>query len=168
MRGGFFSEAVRDKAFSMDAIRTGKIAADIGEGTGFITEGLIRKSLKVIAIDRSEAMLAKMKEKFSHDEGIDYREGEAENLPISDGTVDYVFANMYLHHVDHLQRLCGGVYALRSSRLFADLSRFPSFIIVISIHASLSLYRAARQRKGPRRDRLGVPTIRLFCRFYIP
>ena len=42
----------------------GKIAADIGAGTGFITEGLIRKGLKVIAVDQSEMILAEMKKKF--------------------------------------------------------------------------------------------------------
>jgi ubiquinone/menaquinone biosynthesis C-methylase UbiE len=100
MRESFFSEAVRDKAFSIAGVQTGRIAADIGAGTGFITEGLIRKGLQVIAVDQSEAMLVEMRRKFAHFDGIDYRIGEAKNLPIPDGVVDYVFANMYLHHVE--------------------------------------------------------------------
>lgn len=100
MRESFFSEVVRDKAISIASVQTGKIAADIGAGTGFITEGLIHKGLRVIAVDQSEAMLAKMRKKFSSDKGIDYRVAEAENLPIVDETIDYVFANMYLHHVE--------------------------------------------------------------------
>ena len=43
------------------AVRTGAIAADIGCGSGFITEGLIHAGLHVIAVDQSEAMLAEMK-----------------------------------------------------------------------------------------------------------
>jgi len=100
MRESFFSEAVRDKAFSIAGVQTGKVAVDIGAGTGFIIEGLIRKGLQVIAVDQSEAMLKEMRRKFSSIEGIDYRLGEAEKLPISDEAVDYAFANMYLHHVE--------------------------------------------------------------------
>jgi ubiquinone/menaquinone biosynthesis C-methylase UbiE len=59
-----FLETVRDKTFSTADMQKGKIAADIGAGTGFITEGLIRKGLKVIAVDQSEMMLAEMKKKF--------------------------------------------------------------------------------------------------------
>jgi ubiquinone/menaquinone biosynthesis C-methylase UbiE len=99
MREGFFSEAVREKALAVAGVQRGKVAADLGTGTGFITEGLIREGLQVIAVDESEAMLETMRKKFSSIERIDYRVGEAENLPISSGDVDYAFANMYLHHV---------------------------------------------------------------------
>jgi ubiquinone/menaquinone biosynthesis C-methylase UbiE len=101
MRQGFFSEAVREKAYSIASVKEGLLAADIGAGTGFITEGLIQRGLKVIAVDQSEEMLEQMRQKYSDCQGIDYRQGEAENLPISDNTVDYVMANMYLHHVDN-------------------------------------------------------------------
>jgi len=100
MRKSFFSKTVRDKAFSIAGVQRYKIAADIGAGTGFITEGLIRKGLQVIVVDQSEKMLAEIKKKFSHVRGIDYRVGKAEKLPIPNETVDYVFANMYLHHVE--------------------------------------------------------------------
>lgn len=99
MREAFFSEAVREKAFAVAGVQAHKLAADIGAGTGFMTEGLIQKGLKVIAIDQSEAMLAEMKKSANFD-GVDYRLGEAESLPIPDETVDYAFANMYLHHVE--------------------------------------------------------------------
>ncbi len=100
MRESFFSKTVRDKAFSVADVQRDKIAADIGAGTGFITEGLIRKGLQVIVVDQSEMMLAKMKTKFARVMGIDYHVGEAEKLPIPNETVDYTFANMYLHHVE--------------------------------------------------------------------
>lgn len=100
MRARFFSESVREKAFSIAEVQEGKIAADIGAGTGFITEGLVRKGLQVIAVDQSEAILAEMNKKLAQYDGIDYRIGEAESLPISDKAVDYVFANMCLHHVE--------------------------------------------------------------------
>ena len=101
LRRGFFPEAVREKAYSVAGIEQGKVAADIGAGTGFVSEGLIQKGLKVIAVDRSEEMLDQMKEKFKNNNGIDYRQGEAEDLPIETNAVDYVMANMYLHHVNN-------------------------------------------------------------------
>lgn len=102
MQKTLFSEAVRNKAFTLADIQPNKLAADIGAGTGFITEGLIQRGVDVIAVDQSEAMLKRMKEKFSKKE-IDCRMGEAEKLPIDDDSVDYVFANMYLHHVEFPQ-----------------------------------------------------------------
>lgn len=100
MREDFFSEAVREKAYSIAAVKEGQLAADIGSGTGFITEGLIQRGLSVIAVDRSYEMLDQMKQKFKDYKGVYYRQGEAENLPIDKDTVDYAMANMYLHHVD--------------------------------------------------------------------
>ena len=101
MRETFFSEAVREKAISIASVQPSKLAADIGAGTGFLTQGLIQRGLRVIAVDQSEAMIKEMGKKFQGIDTIDYRIGEAENLPIEDKVVDYVFANMYLHHVEN-------------------------------------------------------------------
>ncbi|GFZ33861.1 hypothetical protein CSC2_43870 [Clostridium zeae] len=100
LRQDFFNEEVRDKAYEVAKVKEGELAADIGAGTGFITEGLLKKGLKVIAVDRSQEMLEQMKQKFSSFEVVEYRQGEAECLPIEDGAVDYTMANMYLHHVE--------------------------------------------------------------------
>ena len=100
MRETFFSEAVREKAFAVANVQPDQLAADIGAGTGFITEGLIKKGLKVIFIDQSEEMIRETQKKFKDYSNIDYRKGDAESLPVDDESVDYVFANMYLHHVE--------------------------------------------------------------------
>lgn len=100
MRKSFFSESVREKAYSLAGVEKGKLAADIGAGTGFITEGLIKRGLKVIAVDQSPEMLREMRKKFPNSEALDLRLGEAECLPLENESVDYVFANMFLHHVE--------------------------------------------------------------------
>jgi ubiquinone/menaquinone biosynthesis C-methylase UbiE len=100
LRERFFSEALREKSLAAAGVQRGKIAADIGAGTGFLTEGLIRDGLQVIAVDQSPSMLQAMREKFGDQEGLEYRLGESERLPIPDESVDYAFANMYLHHVE--------------------------------------------------------------------
>lgn len=104
MRPNFYSDRVREKAFALAEVEDGKIAADLGAGTGFITEGLLSRGLRVIAVDQSEAMLALMKAKFSTFDGVDYRQGDASKLPLDDASVRYVFANMYLHHVESPSR----------------------------------------------------------------
>ncbi len=103
MRKSFFSDEVREKALATANVQPGKLAADIGAGTGFITEGLVQNGLRVIAVDQSRAMLEEMKKKFELFDSIEYRIGDFNNLPIKNETVDYTFANMYLHHVDSPQ-----------------------------------------------------------------
>ena len=100
MRRSFFSESVREKAMDVVGVEPGKIAADIGAGSGFVTEGLLGRGLRVIAVDRAEAMLEEIRRKFGEGGAVEYRIGEAESLHLADGSVDYVFANMCLHHVE--------------------------------------------------------------------
>lgn len=100
LRKGLFSDAVRKKAFAVAGVAPGKLAADIGAGSGFVTEGLLNLGLRVIAVDRSEAMLEEMKRKFGEGGAVEYRIGEAESLPLIYSSVDYAFANMCLHHVE--------------------------------------------------------------------
>ncbi len=100
MRESFFSESVREKAFSIAGVEKGKLAVDMGAGTGFITEGLVQRGVKVIAVDQSSEMLEEMKRKFGNSDQVEFLLGQAENIPIKDEAVDYVFANMFLHHVE--------------------------------------------------------------------
>ncbi len=100
IRQSFFSETIRESALSLACVKPGKVAADIGAGTGFITEALIRAGLKVVAVDQSEAMLSIMKDKFAGVKDINFHLGDGEKLPIPDNSVDFAFANMYLHHVE--------------------------------------------------------------------
>ena len=99
MRTQFYSDRVREKAMDVAGVVTGRKAADIGAGSGFLTEGLLRRGLEVVAVDQSPEMLSEMKRKFGAAR-VDYRQGEAERLPLADAEVDYVLANMYLHHVE--------------------------------------------------------------------
>ncbi len=97
LREGFFPERVRDVALAAADVHAGETAADLGAGTGFITEGLLARDVRVIAVDRSVSMLEGLRRKFP---SVECRTGEAENLPIADGSVDCCLANMLLHHVE--------------------------------------------------------------------
>lgn len=100
MRAAFFSDAVREKACEAAQVAPGRLAADLGAGTGFLTEALLARGLRVIAVDQSQAMLEVLRSKFPNHPGLECRLGRDTALPIAAGEVDYVFANMYLHHVD--------------------------------------------------------------------
>jgi ubiquinone/menaquinone biosynthesis C-methylase UbiE len=106
MRTELFSDSVRVSALDALDVTPGGIAVDLGAGTGFITEALIARGVSVIAVDQSEAMLDELMRKFGGS-NVECRVGTAEALPIEDGSVDYVLANMYLHHVDEPERAIG-------------------------------------------------------------
>ncbi len=101
LRTAFFSTSVREKAFELANIEKGNVAADIGAGTGFVTEGLLDNGLCVIAVDQSTQMLAFLEEKFKKSGSIQCLQADGNSLPMQDESVDYVFANMFLHHVSN-------------------------------------------------------------------
>ena len=101
MRRTYFSEMVRDRALSQARVHPGKLAVDVGVGTGFIAEGLIGHDVEVLAIDESLPMLQVLTRKAFGAAGLHCCIGNAERLPVRTGAVDYVFANMCLHHVAH-------------------------------------------------------------------
>jgi len=99
MRQTYFSERVRDVALSEAEVQRGTLAADVGAGTGFVTTGLIRRGLKVLAIDESLPMLRVLRGKTAGIPDVCFCVGSAEHIPVRNCVVDYVFANMCLHHV---------------------------------------------------------------------
>jgi len=100
LREGFFSEVVREKALQSAGVERGRLAVDVGAGTGFVTHGLVARGLRVIAVDQSPVMLDALRGKLSGNDSVDCRQGGAESLPIADAVADYCFANMLLHHVE--------------------------------------------------------------------
>ncbi len=100
MRQGFFPSSVRDCALDVARVRAGAVAADIGAGTGFMTEALVVRGLRVVAVDQSPKMLAVLAGKLAEAADVQCRVGTAERLPVADASMDHVFANMYLHHVE--------------------------------------------------------------------
>ena len=79
----------------------GTAVADLGCGTGFLATWLAARSAAVIAVDHSERMLARARERTGAG-SIEFRRGELDALPLRDGEVDAVFANLVFHHLpDH-------------------------------------------------------------------
>ena len=137
MRAGFFSEALREKALTHAEVRPGGKAADIGAGTGFLTEGLLARNLLVIAIDQSREMLAVLNNKFGASEELECRVGESEQLPVNSDEVDYVFANMYLHHVENPGKTIAEMARILKpggTLVITDLDRHESAFLLTEHH----------------------------------
>lgn len=100
MRAEFFPASLRDRALDAAGALAGQSAADVGAGTGFLTEALVERGLRVVAVDQSPAMLTILQQKHGKTGSLECREGASERLPLEDGSMDHVFANMYLHHVE--------------------------------------------------------------------
>ena len=99
----FLLERVRDEAIIQLKTVSGKTAADIGAGTGFMSEGLLDAELKVVALDSSPEMIALMKEKFADIKEFKCVLTDQSAIKLEDESADYAFANMYLHNTEDPQ-----------------------------------------------------------------
>lgn len=100
LREQFFSGRVREAAMDAAGVRAGTTAVDLGAGTGFLTEALLDRGVRVVAVDQSEAMLEALRRKFPWPDRVECRAGEAEDIPIAESSMDSCLANMLLHHVE--------------------------------------------------------------------
>lgn len=79
------------------------VIADLGCGDGYLTVEASRFASKVIAVDRSEAALARARAMASRRRltNIDWKCGELETLPLPDASVDVALLSQALHHAAH-------------------------------------------------------------------
>lgn len=85
--------------------------ADLGCGTGAVTQSLAPFVDRVIAVDESNAMLSAAKKRLHGVENVDIRNGRLEALPIGDGEVDVALLFLVLH------------YAAEPGRVIAEAAR---------------------------------------------
>jgi len=76
--------------------------ADLGAGEGLLGELLARRCKKVISVDNSEKIVAfgAAKAKKNGLKNLEFRQGDLQNPPIEDGTVDLVILSQALHHAE--------------------------------------------------------------------
>jgi arsenite methyltransferase len=98
LRSSYFRESVRDAAIAKAYLRPEMIVADIGTGTGFMAAGLAPLVRHVHAVDGSTAMLEAARRNLEGFSNVTVKLADGAALPFEDGTLDAVFANMYLHH----------------------------------------------------------------------
>jgi ubiquinone/menaquinone biosynthesis C-methylase UbiE/DNA-binding transcriptional ArsR family regulator len=89
----------------------GWTVADLGCGTGAVTQSLAPFVERVIAVDESSAMLSAAKKRLHGVGNVDIRNGRLESLPIGDGEVDVALLFLVLH------------YAAEPARVIAEAAR---------------------------------------------
>ncbi len=98
MRQGYFTEEVRDAAIARANLGRDSVVADVGTGTGFMLDGVAPRVRKAYGFDNSAEMLGVARTNLSRLGNVELRLSEGSSLPLEDGSLDAVFANMYLHH----------------------------------------------------------------------
>jgi arsenite methyltransferase len=88
--------------FNLGPINSGDVVVDVGSGSGFdalIASKMVGPKGRVIGIDMTPAMLEKA-QKGAADMGatnVEFREGQAENLPLPDKFADVIISNGVLN-----------------------------------------------------------------------
>ncbi len=88
-----WNEAMRDEALELLDLDDGDRVLDVGCGTGFGTEGLLRYTDDVYGLDQSRHQLAKAREKLGKHDPVAFHYGDAERLPFEDDTFDAVWSS---------------------------------------------------------------------------
>ncbi|MEP2651716.1 MAG: methyltransferase domain-containing protein [Paraglaciecola sp.] len=110
------------------------LSLDIGCGTGRVTKQLATKTRQVIGMDLAFGMVNYAKQQFIDSKLIDWIQGDAENIPLAQGSVDMVFSSMALQWctdlntvMSELQRVLRpgghGVLAIMCEGSFEELNR---------------------------------------------
>ncbi len=98
MRAGYFTESMRDQAIAKAGLPPQAVVADIGTGTGFVAAGLAPRARKVYGFDANPEMLDVARKNLAGFPNVELKQADGDRLPLPDGSLDGVFANMYLHH----------------------------------------------------------------------
>lgn len=90
---------------------------DIATGPGYVAAAAARRGASVIGVDFSTAMIADARRRHSD---VDFREGDAEHLPLGDGLFDAAVMNFGLLHLGRPdQALAEACRVLRAGGRFA-------------------------------------------------
>ncbi|MFH0864011.1 MAG: arsenite methyltransferase [Candidatus Gottesmanbacteria bacterium] len=97
------------------SLKEGEIVLDLGSGAGFdafLAAQKVGTTGKVIGVDMTEEMLVKaranaIKGGFTN---VEFREGDIENLPLDDNSVDVVISNCVINLSPDKEKVFKGIY----------------------------------------------------------
>jgi ubiquinone/menaquinone biosynthesis C-methylase UbiE/DNA-binding transcriptional ArsR family regulator len=102
------------------------IVADLGCGTGAVSQSLAPFVQKVIAVDESSAMLSAAKKRLHGLVNVDIRNGRLEALPLDDAEVDVALLFLVLHYAAEPGRVIAeAVRALKPGGRLLVLDMMP-------------------------------------------
>jgi ArsR family transcriptional regulator len=90
------------------------MVADLGAGDGNFSFLLAARAKAVISVDNSEKMLEVAREHATKHgvQNVEFRQGDMEELPIDDGSVEVAFFSQSLHHALHPARALAEAYRI--------------------------------------------------------
>jgi len=100
---GFFSLAL------LGLLDPGLTVADLGCGTGPVSEVLAPVVGRVIAVDESESMLTAATQRLRRFDNVELRRGELEAVPIDDASIEAATLILVLHHLPEPVKVLGEV-----------------------------------------------------------
>jgi ArsR family transcriptional regulator len=104
-RAGDFETGLAVQRAAVQLLPRDYVVADLGCGTGAMAAALLGACSRVICVDRSGGMLAEAEKGLrgaAAGTRLEFRQGELDALPITDGEVDAVVCGMVLHHLPDL------------------------------------------------------------------
>jgi SAM-dependent methyltransferase len=92
------------------SLKKGETVLDLGSGAGidcFLAAEKVGKNGKVIGVDMTHEMITRAEEnaKKGNYENVEFRQGEIENLPVADDTVDVIVSNCVINLSPDKQRV---------------------------------------------------------------
>ncbi|MDS0296489.1 methyltransferase domain-containing protein [Halogeometricum luteum] len=88
-----WNEEMRDEALELLDIQPDDRVLDVGSGTGFATEGLLRYTDDVHALDQSIHQMEKAFAKFGKRDRVRFYRGDAERLPFKENAFDVLWSS---------------------------------------------------------------------------
>jgi len=95
-----YPAAVIDVLRNECALRPGHVIADIGSGTGFLSELFLKNGNRVYGVEPNEAMRLAGEEYLAAYDGFSSIEGSAESTTLGECSVDFVSAGQSFHWFD--------------------------------------------------------------------
>lgn len=116
-----YPAAVLDLLRSDCGLHPGHVVADIGSGTGLLSELFLKNGNRVYGVEPNKDMRAAGEEYLASYDGFCSVEGAAEETTLSDASVDFVSAGQAFHWFD----------PAGARREFSRILRSPAWIVIL-------------------------------------
>jgi len=102
LRSGYYDADVIDRLLTSGLLSEDMVLVDLGAGDGYLSRAVAPKVDTVIAVDISGAMINELRKKAAREglRNIQTIVSDGCDVPLEDGSVDIICANMFLHHIE--------------------------------------------------------------------